>query len=105
MRHGDASKFAGASHDEAVFGCGRVRGNNLSAFLCEGPGAAGDGAMGALAGVLVGGPIGLVAGGVVGYTTGPAIASSWGLKGHRHYRHVLVISTPSAVAQMQAAPP
>jgi hypothetical protein len=47
----------------------------------------GDGAMGApLAGVLVGGPIGLVAGGVVGYTTGPAIASSWDLKGHRHYR-------------------
>ena len=48
----------------------------------------GDGAMGALAGALVGGPVGLVAGGVVGYTTGPAIASSWGLKGHRHYRHV-----------------
>jgi len=52
----------------------------------------GDGAMGALAGTLVGGPVGLVAGGVVGYTAGPAIASSWGLKGrhHRrrpHYRH------------------
>jgi hypothetical protein len=46
----------------------------------------GDGAMGALAGALVGGPIGLVAGGVVGYTAGPSIASSWGLKGHRH-RH------------------
>lgn len=45
----------------------------------------GDGAMGALAGALVGGPVGLVAGGVVGYTAGPAIASSWGLKGHRHY--------------------
>ena len=43
--------------------------------------------MGALASVLVGAPIGLVAGGVVGYTTGPAIASSWGLKGHWHYRH------------------
>jgi len=41
----------------------------------------GDGAMGALAGALVGGPIGLVAGGVVGYSAGPAIASSWGLKG------------------------
>ncbi len=41
----------------------------------------GDGAMGALAGVLVGGPIGLVAGGVVGYTTGAAMASSGGLKG------------------------
>jgi hypothetical protein len=47
----------------------------------------GDGAMGALAGALVAGPIGLVAGGVVGYTAGPSIASSWGLKGHRHYRH------------------
>jgi len=47
----------------------------------------GDGAMGALAGALVGGPVGLVAGGVVGYTAGPSIASSWGLKGHRHYRH------------------
>jgi hypothetical protein len=30
----------------------------------------GEGAMGALAGALVGGPIGLVAGGVVGYTPG-----------------------------------
>jgi hypothetical protein len=48
----------------------------------------GDGAMGALAGALVGGPVGLVAGGVVGYSAGPSIASSWGLKGHRHYRHV-----------------
>ncbi|MFZ3325055.1 MAG: hypothetical protein WA231_03820 [Methylocella sp.] len=48
----------------------------------------GDGAMGALAGALVGGPVGLVAGGMVGYSAGPAIASSWGLKGHRHYRHV-----------------
>jgi hypothetical protein len=48
----------------------------------------GDGAMGALAGALVGGPVGLVAGGVVGYTAGPAIASSWGLKRHPHYRRV-----------------
>jgi len=48
----------------------------------------GDGAMGAVAGALVGGPVGLVAGGVVGYTAGPSIASSWGLKRHRHYRHV-----------------
>jgi hypothetical protein len=48
----------------------------------------GDGAMGALAGALVGGPVGLVAGGTVGYSAGPAIASSWGLKRHRHYRHV-----------------
>ena len=47
----------------------------------------GDGAMGALAGALVGGPIGLVAGGVVGYTAGPSIASSWGLKKHRHSRY------------------
>ncbi|SFK79573.1 hypothetical protein [Methylocapsa palsarum] len=47
----------------------------------------GDGAMGALAGALVGGPIGLVAGGVVGYTAGPSIASSWGLKKHRHSSH------------------
>jgi hypothetical protein len=47
----------------------------------------GDGAMGALAGALVGGPVGLVAGGVVGYTAGPSIASSWGLKRHRHYRY------------------
>jgi hypothetical protein len=46
----------------------------------------GDSAMGAVAGALVGGPIGAVAGGVVGYSAGPAIASSWGLKGHRHYR-------------------
>jgi hypothetical protein len=46
----------------------------------------GDGALGALAGVLDGGPIGLVAGGVVGYTAGPAIASSWGVRGQRHYR-------------------
>ncbi|MCI0601290.1 MAG: hypothetical protein L0Y60_17600 [Beijerinckiaceae bacterium] len=45
----------------------------------------GDGVMGALAGALVGGPVGAVAGGVVGYTAGPAIASSWGLRGHRHY--------------------
>ncbi|MGH6811241.1 MAG: hypothetical protein ACREDM_02500 [Methylocella sp.] len=47
----------------------------------------GEGATGALAGAVVGGPIELVAGGVVGYTAGPAIASSWGLKGHRHYPH------------------
>lgn len=46
----------------------------------------GDGAMGALAGAVVGGPVGLVAGGVIGYTAGPGIASSWGLRGHRHYR-------------------
>ena len=48
----------------------------------------GDGAMGALAGALVGGPVGLVAGGGFGYTAGPSIASSWGLKhGHRRHAH------------------
>ena len=45
----------------------------------------GDGAMGAVAGAVVGGPIGAVAGGLVGYTAGPSIAHSWGL--HHHYRH------------------
>jgi hypothetical protein len=54
----------------------------------------GDGAMGALAGALVGGPVGLVAGGVVGYTAGPSIASSWGLKGHRHHRYAHHRHTP-----------
>lgn len=46
-----------------------------------------DGAMGAGAGALVGGPIGLVAGGVIGYTAGPTI--SCGLRGgcHHHYHH------------------
>jgi len=49
----------------------------------------GDGAMGAVAGALVGGPIGAVAGGVIGYTAGPGIANSWGLRRHRrhHYAH------------------
>jgi len=55
----------------------------------------GDGAMGALAGALVAGPIGLVAGGVVGYTAGPSIASSWGLRGHRHYRRAHYRAHPS----------
>jgi hypothetical protein len=55
----------------------------------------GDGAMGALAGALVGGPIGLVAGGVVGYTAGPSIASSWGLKKHRHYSHAHYRRSPA----------
>jgi hypothetical protein len=48
----------------------------------------GDGALGALAGALAGGPVGLVAGGVIGYTAGPAIARSWGLRGQRDTRHV-----------------
>ncbi len=41
----------------------------------------GDGAMGALAGALVGGPIGLVAGGMVGYTAGPSMLRAGALKG------------------------
>ena len=46
----------------------------------------GDGAAGAVAGAIVGGPIGAIAGGVVGYTAGPAIAKSWGLKKDRRHR-------------------
>ncbi len=46
----------------------------------------GDGAMGAVAGAIVGGPVGAVAGGVVGYTAGPNIARGLGIR-HRHYRH------------------
>jgi hypothetical protein len=46
----------------------------------------GDGAMGALAGALVGAAVRL------GWSragwSAPSIASSWGLKRHRHYRHV-----------------
>jgi opacity protein-like surface antigen len=48
-----------------------------------------DGALGAGAGALVGGPVGAVAGGAIGYSAGPWI--SRGLRGHRvhgrHYRH------------------
>jgi hypothetical protein len=45
-----------------------------------------DGALGAGAGALVGGPVGAVAGGVVGYTAGPSI--SCGMRGGcRHYHH------------------
>ncbi len=47
----------------------------------------GDGAMGAIAGAIVGGPIGAAAGGLVGYTAGPAIARGMGLKHRHHYRH------------------
>src|ERR1700674_4738384 len=65
----------------------------------------GDGAMGALAGALVGGPIGLVAGGVVGYTAGPAIASSWGFKGHRHYRHAHYPAPSALIDSARALPP
>ncbi|HUZ91674.1 MAG TPA: hypothetical protein VMU78_07225 [Methylocella sp.] len=64
-----------------------IAGISLLPSLANAQERLGDGAMGALAGALVGGPIGLVAGGVVGYSAGPSIASSWGLRGHRHYRH------------------
>jgi hypothetical protein len=37
----------------------------------------GDAALGALSGVLVGGPIGAVAGGLIGFTAGPSISSAW----------------------------
>jgi hypothetical protein len=48
----------------------------------------GDGAMGAVAGAIVGGPIGAVAGGLVGYTAGPNIARGLGIRHHyRHYHH------------------
>jgi hypothetical protein len=65
----------------------------------------GDGAMVALAGALVGGPIGLVAGGVVGYTAGPSIASSWGLRGHRHYRHAHYRRNPGRMTQLNKKEP
>ena len=45
-----------------------------------------DGTLGAVSGAVVAGPVGLVAGGVVGATAGPAIASSWGIRGGRHHR-------------------
>jgi hypothetical protein len=45
-----------------------------------------DGALGAGAGALVGGPVGAVAGGAIGYSAGPHI--SRGMRGGRHhYRH------------------
>jgi hypothetical protein len=47
----------------------------------------GDGAMGAVAGLLVGGPVGAVAGGVIGYTAGPGIAQSWGLRKQKRSHH------------------
>lgn len=54
----------------------------------------GDGALGALAGAVVAGPVGLVAGGIVGYTAGPAIASSWGLKGHKRHNRATARHRP-----------
>jgi outer membrane lipoprotein SlyB len=47
---------------------------------------AGNTAMGATAGLLVGGPVGAVAGGVIGYTSGEHIARGMGLKRHHRYR-------------------
>jgi hypothetical protein len=44
-----------------------------------------DGAMGAGAGALVGGPVGAVAGGAIGYTAGPRISHS--MRGHHYYHH------------------
>jgi hypothetical protein len=44
---------------------------------------AGDAALGAISGALVGGPIGAVAGGVIGFTAGPNISRGW--FGHRHH--------------------
>lgn len=46
-----------------------------------------DGILGGAAGGLILGPVGLVGGAVIGATAGPAIASSWGLKGHRKKRY------------------
>ena len=46
----------------------------------------GDGAMGAVAGAIVGGPVGAVAGEIVGYTAGPNIARGLGTS-HHHYHH------------------
>lgn len=46
-----------------------------------------DGILGGAAGGLVLGPVGLVGGAVIGATAGPAIASSWGLKGHKKKRY------------------
>jgi hypothetical protein len=48
---------------------------------------AGDAALGAISGALVGGPIGAVAGGVIGFTAGPHIARGLGFRHHRSYRH------------------
>ncbi|MFY9628137.1 MAG: hypothetical protein WAK03_08310 [Methylocystis sp.] len=58
----------------------------LSLAACT-PERALDGTLGAVSGAVVAGPVGLLAGGVVGATAGPAIASSWGIRGeHRHRR-------------------
>jgi len=38
-------------------------------------------ALGAVSGAVVLGPVGAVAGALIGYTAGPAIASSWGVRG------------------------
>lgn len=46
-----------------------------------------DGAIGAVAGVVVAGPVGAVAGGVIGYTAGPNIAHAMGLRHPRYYHY------------------
>ncbi len=47
-----------------------------------------DGALGAAAGALVGGPPGFLAGGLIGYAAGPRISRGLGFhRFHRHYRY------------------
>lgn len=46
-----------------------------------------DGAIGAVAGVLVGGPVGAVAGGVIGHTAGPNITNAIRRRHHRYYHY------------------
>jgi hypothetical protein len=46
----------------------------------------GNAAMGAAAGMMVGGPIGAIAGGAIGYTSGEHIARGMGIR-HRHFRY------------------
>jgi hypothetical protein len=44
-------------------------------------------ALGAVSGAVVLGPVGAVAGALIGYTAGPAIASSWGVRGRSAPAH------------------
>jgi hypothetical protein len=47
-----------------------------------------DGALGAAAGALVGGPPGFLVGGLIGYAAGPRISRGLGFhRFHRHYRY------------------
>lgn len=43
-----------------------------------------DGALGAGAGAIVGGPVGAVAGGAIGYGAGPRISRGMGVRGSRY---------------------